>query len=659
MQDMHMDFDQVVDVPDTPDRLASRNGQTGESFERESNSSFNGHLVNPHFLNEGVVNGSRSRGKLLTENEHNRRLLFRSPKNNSNFNEFKHPIRAQQVDKQKDQCSKLPSISYNPVLDLSEQNGILSEELGKGSIDSSRRHSKGKEKADESSGKEINVYSESQPKMEKIMSASFHSIRSPHNGRKRLVRNGCISPLNIAKAKGLAYNHCNSEKNDISNVGSESPSCLPNIKEIISEDNTSDEIRGKGVMMRPCSSGKHDARTIDLSSSVPNFDDSKSKLTSDAFESFEGYGGWRSTRNRSKRIPLTHENRLQKVNSGSARSENQIPPPSGKASSSTVSETLIKRQRKHPSHISGYSDSEIVCLGSSNEPSSSRSRRNQIRHCGPILDQVIELDESSPISNNDDSDARARQLEADEILALELQEQLYHEVPVLGNSETDAHIAWSLQAEENARHNSYSRGRPVSYPRASVMPRVQRQGQSQTGLNHLVQRVNPSVRRVNPPVRATRAPGSSRMSRLRGRFLGDSPTVPTTGNFVFPQHMDLDMRMHILEALEAAIGDDSEMGTASRILQVQREFTENDYEMLLALDENNQSTGASVNQINNLPQSTMQTDNFEEACTICLEIPTIGDTIRHLPCLHKFHKECIDSWLVRKSLCPICKSSIT
>lgn len=73
------------------------------------------------------------------------------------------------------------------------------------------------------------------------------------------------------------------------------------------------------------------------------------------------------------------------------------------------------------------------------------------------------------------------------------------------------------------------------------MPRVQRQGQSQTGLNHLVQRVNPSVRRVNPPVRATRAPGSSRMSRLRGRFLGDSPTVPTTGNFVFPQHMDLDM----------------------------------------------------------------------------------------------------------------------
>ncbi|KAJ6703102.1 hypothetical protein OIU85_029108 [Salix viminalis] len=85
----------------------------------------------------------------------------------------------------------------------------------------------------------------------------------------------------------------------------------------------------------------------------------------------------------------------------------------------------------------------------------------------------------------------------------------------------------------------------------------------------------------------------------------------------------------------------------------------NDYEMLLALDDNNCQHGATANQINSLPESVVQTDNFEETCAVCLEAPTIGEKIRHLPCLHKFHKDCIDPWLSRKTSCPICKLSIT
>jgi hypothetical protein len=62
--------------------------------------------------------------------------------------------------------------------------------------------------------------------------------------------------------------------------------------------------------------------------------------------------------------------------------------------------------------------------------------------------------------------------------------------------------------------------------------------------------------------------------------------------------------MDILEELENAIGHSI---TSSNLLHMDRDFTEDDYELLLALDENNhRHGGASANRINNLPESTVQ-----------------------------------------------------
>lgn len=44
-----------------------------------------------------------------------------------------------------------------------------------------------------------------------------------------------------------------------------------------------------------------------------------------------------------------------------------------------------------------------------------------------------------------------------------------------------------------------------------------------------------------------------------------------------------------------------------------------------------------------------------DKCAICLGCYEQGDAVRHLACSHAFHAECVDVWLERKSLCPICK----
>lgn len=46
-------------------------------------------------------------------------------------------------------------------------------------------------------------------------------------------------------------------------------------------------------------------------------------------------------------------------------------------------------------------------------------------------------------------------------------------------------------------------------------------------------------------------------------------------------------------------------------------------------------------------------------CPICLAEIEPGDSLRCLPnCGHKFHRSCIDLWLVRRADCPLCKSKV-
>ncbi|XP_068939083.1 RING finger protein 11-like [Petaurus breviceps papuanus] len=45
-------------------------------------------------------------------------------------------------------------------------------------------------------------------------------------------------------------------------------------------------------------------------------------------------------------------------------------------------------------------------------------------------------------------------------------------------------------------------------------------------------------------------------------------------------------------------------------------------------------------------------------CVICMLDFVYGDAIRFLPCLHTYHVQCIDDWLMRSLTCPSCMEPV-
>lgn len=73
-----------------------------------------------------------------------------------------------------------------------------------------------------------------------------------------------------------------------------------------------------------------------------------------------------------------------------------------------------------------------------------------------------------------------------------------------------------------------------------------------------------------------------------------------------------------------------------------------------------QLNGMSFQQVKALPSlifnSVAGNNCTSETCAICLEDYTAGEKLRVLPCCHRFHALCIDSWLTMwRTFCPVCK----
>ena len=50
--------------------------------------------------------------------------------------------------------------------------------------------------------------------------------------------------------------------------------------------------------------------------------------------------------------------------------------------------------------------------------------------------------------------------------------------------------------------------------------------------------------------------------------------------------------------------------------------------------------------------------NEAESCPVCMENFSKGEEIYVLPCLHKYHRSCIMTWLVQTGQCSVCRFNV-
>lgn len=62
-----------------------------------------------------------------------------------------------------------------------------------------------------------------------------------------------------------------------------------------------------------------------------------------------------------------------------------------------------------------------------------------------------------------------------------------------------------------------------------------------------------------------------------------------------------------------------------------------------------------LRRINGLRSQQVQQDVGLSMCALCYSEYAPEEEVRALPCLHFYHCECIDQWLIHDRMCSICQ----
>ena len=63
--------------------------------------------------------------------------------------------------------------------------------------------------------------------------------------------------------------------------------------------------------------------------------------------------------------------------------------------------------------------------------------------------------------------------------------------------------------------------------------------------------------------------------------------------------------------------------------------------------------------LDQMPSTVVDNKDKIQECVICMVDIGVGEVIRYLPCAHLFHKNCVDTWLMRNLSCPTCMEELT
>merc|ERR1712190_413326 len=106
------------------------------------------------------------------------------------------------------------------------------------------------------------------------------------------------------------------------------------------------------------------------------------------------------------------------------------------------------------------------------------------------------------------------------------------------------------------------------------------------------------------------------------------------------------------------------------LLETDRDFTPEDYELLLELDTNRSDGRGSGGErsdgciratrfevkalLERFPKVPLAKGFEGTECSICLSSMKAGVQVRTLPCMHIFHRRCIDRWIMASADRPRC-----